>query len=117
MCSHLQRASCSGHGSSKKEQETGLNGSWTLVPFLSESWRCDTDLVSCQRTTRGIERGGNERLSTQHRAECAALNLLKGRKKDERKGDSHVRLSVFFLKISIRIKCGEECNTSDMRHG
>lgn len=60
----------------RKSKRPGLNGSWTLVPFLSESWRCDTDLVSCQRTTHGIERGGNERLSTQHRAECAALNLL-----------------------------------------
>lgn len=77
-------------------EETGLNGSWTWLPFLSEDRRCDADSVSSQRTTHGIERGGNERLSTQQRAECAALNLLKGPKMDERKGRPAPAVSVRF---------------------
>lgn len=72
-------------------EERASDGAKWFLDIGSLSVRVlDTDLGSCQRTTRGIERGGNERLSTHHRAECAALNLLKGRKKDERKGDSHV---------------------------
>lgn len=53
MCSHLQRTSCSGQSSSKKEQETALNG--TRPRFLSEFRRCDTELGSCQTTTQGVE--------------------------------------------------------------